>query len=1587
MPSDFLVNLRIVPNVQKGAFAGIEQEANAALASITARFRAGQAGLAGGITGTQAAQELTQLQVGAYRQVRTARAAGEIDPGNQAQYHKLFNRLFNAEKNKVFAELTTAIRTRHPELEDRLLTAKQAQRQSRYRETTLETGPQRQAGSIEALLRQIQVELAQAHAGDAEFVKITAQLSAARRLLATKILEEEAATDSHIKVIAALRTAQAALEVRVRGQLGPDYVAAKAGQAVQLQRLANDTKEAAQATAGYAADRRRSGELSAKDRQLSQEGARRVTDTPAARVAAATRRISLQGFELQDPQLVALQTEFAQNRRLVLTLAKRSLLLSTEGQAALARQVALDEEITALRQQARDQFKNSEKALGFREKRNVQTRAEIESPDYARLRQLEGEQAVLARRRRNATQAQLLVTEEGRTILAEEARINAEIAAIRRKEAKVVNERVAAEARIQTRRDQGGGGGPGFFERLQGGLQGPGFAQALGRRFITTGQFALSAVTFRSAIQGIKAVITEAEDLQRSFSLIEAQFKSIGQAGDFATFRTQILGIARDTGVSAAEVAKVGFQIKGVFGADTQKAIKETRAAIRAALVTGLPQKEIVDSLTAASLAYGTSIDSITDKAVGVEERFGVLSQESLKFFGDIADTAASTGLGLDELGAVVGVLQRDLGIAGSQLSEQFSRVLGTLTDNSSKIVEIYTRYPQLAARLPQLQESIGKGSGAVLFELASGYDSLSEATQKAIAYQLGGSRQFRVVNSVLQGLNKEIQKGTVHIDDSGKALEREKNLQETVAIQMDRLRESFRQFGDAIFEAGIGDALVQLLHGLGGVAEVVGGILRIFGTLNAATHGWLSGVLLLGAAFLAIQTTMKTVLAIQLAMRAAQTRLYGAAGADAAAGAVRGPGMLAFASRGRFGMGGGLAPGEFGPPAPTPGFGAAARSTFGAVGPTVALIGAGMFFSYISSRRQAEQEMYAKVQGQLEAGDEKDIAAIKQLAEQRSSYGERFKASFGMKGFVRGLETIGNMATGNILFHPENIELETPQNIARKSLEQQQREYSGQILAQTLQAMSRIKVSTGVLGPAPKGAGSLTSGLLGGLYDQGFDPQVDAAIKQVYGDKKTLQDLVSGLQAGDKATFDKMAELLRILNRNPDFRDSKNHDQFLALLKQIQDAADADKTVAGIKVTVEGATRLYQMGRLTSTEFKKILEDNLKALQGTVATLKAEGKEVPPDIQTALDNTQKAVDDVIKTARDNVLKLAESLLGINKSKTQDPQTQAGIDQQIAKLRLDAAKAAYNEAVSKAGGKTDTPEVQAAATALNDAKAYINQAAQAKQRTDDEIADAQTALDRAKEGGSKNELRNARRAKEDADRQLERAKNEGLGPLAELRAQTSQIEADRSIADAIFNIGQSRLKLLQAIASAAGDDVKAAELSVREVRAELTKQLKDDPTDEGAVNGLKAQLVTERDRAAATRVSHTKELLDFQVEMGEITVGQEIAALEALLGSPDVQSNEARVREIRLAIKSLKDQTSNDLQFNIGDLHLPTLYEVRRLGATRDAGAGYQDNRQVAITITVNNQGDLDGALEAFSQAVNAPSRYGTSPRAFAYRN
>lgn len=382
-------------------------------------------------------------------------------------------------------------------------------------------------------------------------------------------------------------------------------------------------------------------------------------------------------------------------------------------------------------------------------------------------------------------------------------------------------------------------------QALQGHYRGGGNPQdaagLFGGGLINTVKYAVPSLLLFGAAAGLGKSIKEAQELQKIFAQIDAQAESLGQTAGVQHLKDQILSIAAASGTASPEVANLAFQFQGAFGGDTERTIRETASAIEAVVVTGLTLKETTDAFTALTQSFkdqDVTIAQVSDTALGLQERFGVLAKETISFAADLAPVGAQIGLTVQELETLGAVAQKYSGKSGTQLADSFGRIFPAIQKNA---VEVIGLFESVGAKDvgKQLTEAFATGNTGEAFKvLGESYSKLTQAQQNLLIAQLGGRREAQALIPVLEHYDEFVKSSAKGLGDAGKTTEYYTKVQETLSRQLAILGENLKQIGISIFSGGLGQALGLLVESARGIIEIFGGVFKVVSAVNNALGG-----------------------------------------------------------------------------------------------------------------------------------------------------------------------------------------------------------------------------------------------------------------------------------------------------------------------------------------------------------------------------------------------------------------------------------------------------------------------------------------------------------------------------------------------------------------------------------------------------------------------------------------------------------------------------------------------------------------------------------------------------------------------------
>lgn len=446
----------------------------------------------------------------------------------------------------------------------------------------------------------------------------------------------------------------------------------------------------------------------------------------------------------------------------------------------------------------------------------------------------------------------------------------------------------------------------------------------LAQRTIQASSFAVGGLAFYGALQILRDTIEESEALERQFAVVEGQIdRTFGSNASqaFDRFKERVRDISQATGALGSEVALVQRQLAAAFvpvqanKGETEEDFKarqdrglelageNAEQAFKFAEVTGLDSKEITDSLTAIGLSFDElqgDFTPILDRAVTLEEEFGVLGGQIITFTADLAPLGAQLGFSAQQLEELGAAAQKFSGRTGGQLAEQFGRIFTDLPTKSAELIALFSQTPELADLSSGLADAfVSNNIQQVLqfiLQAASRVreQGLDPSVTQRISEVVAGRREGASFAAILREPQQLLEAlKTTNEDSAGAVDERWLKVRESLGETMERLRRSVEQLAEALLSAGIADVLTAVADALGLVLTSAGAVVRVFDRLNDATGGIAGQAFVFLGALKSIDVMLKVLSTSKIIGLLAPGVAGRAAGALAVGGAGSIPGRL----------------------------------------------------------------------------------------------------------------------------------------------------------------------------------------------------------------------------------------------------------------------------------------------------------------------------------------------------------------------------------------------------------------------------------------------------------------------------------------------------------------------------------------------------------------------------------------------------------------------------------------------------------------------------------------------------------------------
>jgi TP901 family phage tail tape measure protein len=355
----------------------------------------------------------------------------------------------------------------------------------------------------------------------------------------------------------------------------------------------------------------------------------------------------------------------------------------------------------------------------------------------------------------------------------------------------------------------------------------------------------------------LRQQLTEAEQFRIAMSKIKAQIEDTygnDAASVLQNFKQNIQDIARETGVSSAEIAQLGQRFQGTFGkgitinglSGQALVSDQLSSAVKIGKVFGLTPAEAGNQLIAANVSFGASSRQIGNIAAQVENKTGVSGKELIDFLGNIAPVAQSAGFSLEKTAALGGVSLQRSGLSGNTLAENFSRILPAIANKKSDLLTLDQTSPDVAAARStsgkSFAQAVGGGDAVAIFEILSKtFDHMDKTSQDFVVQLIGSRREAKALLAAF-GDTKDLSDLEGSLNKNADTLQKRfDEVQKNISVTWGRIKESIQQVVQLILSSGLGDAITNIGKGLvDGLAPILA-LANIFGKLDTLAGGLLS--------------------------------------------------------------------------------------------------------------------------------------------------------------------------------------------------------------------------------------------------------------------------------------------------------------------------------------------------------------------------------------------------------------------------------------------------------------------------------------------------------------------------------------------------------------------------------------------------------------------------------------------------------------------------------------------------------------------------------------------------------------------------
>jgi TP901 family phage tail tape measure protein len=329
---------------------------------------------------------------------------------------------------------------------------------------------------------------------------------------------------------------------------------------------------------------------------------------------------------------------------------------------------------------------------------------------------------------------------------------------------------------------------------------------------------------FGAAVSIINGLSTAFKALVSSTIEVEKRLTEIGSilggtTEQLGQFKNAIFDVAKNTGQTFSTVADAASELARQ-GLSAEETVKRLNAALILTRVSGLDAEGSVNALTAAINGFtsaGLTAEQIVNKLIAVDTAFAVSAKDLAEAFSRAGSTAEDAGVSFDELLGLVTSVQQTTARGGAVIGNAFKSIFSRLSRGT-----VIEDLKALGVQIDSSQTGVQK-----LQALSDALAKISDPTQaNAIKELAGGVYQINVVSAALKDLSSETsifaRASQTAGEASNEAFEKNAQLNQTLAAQINKLVQGLTELGSKIGELTIAPVIENLLTGANKLLDIL---------------------------------------------------------------------------------------------------------------------------------------------------------------------------------------------------------------------------------------------------------------------------------------------------------------------------------------------------------------------------------------------------------------------------------------------------------------------------------------------------------------------------------------------------------------------------------------------------------------------------------------------------------------------------------------------------------------------------------------------------------------------------------------------